>query len=56
MKKCRDKEEGSVYPTTGILHEAVMKIPELKMKWKPNTTYRILKLLGFRYFRKFETS
>jgi hypothetical protein len=56
MKKCRGKEEGALYPTTGILHKAVMKIPELKMKWKPYTTYRVHMLLGFRYFRNYSNN
>ena len=54
MKKCRDKEEGALYPTTKILHEAIMKIPELKMKWGQYTTYRILMLMGFRYFKNIQ--
>ena len=50
ITKCRNKEEGAIYPTNESLHKVIQTIPGLP-KWSKTTTSKILRHLGFAWLK-----
>ena len=50
ISKCRNKEEGAIYPTNESLHKVIQTIPGLP-KWSKTTTSKILRHLGFAWLK-----